>query len=389
MTIWKLSNKLGQIPLRICKINYRRHMNITPDIAFITEIKEVSQSPVKTCMQCGECSVVCSLAPENKPFPRKEMIWTGWGLKEKLMGNPDIWLCHQCGDCSSYCPRNVKPADVIAGIRQLSYKHYARPKFMGKILSNPKLLPLAFVFPAIYILAVLMLAGTFHIPEGPVNYSAFFPHVWLNSSFTAITFLTFGLMFVSLKNFYKNMKTFLSDSEKTEKRGFIKSIIDAGKEVLLHRNFDNCDAQKSRKIAHSLVFYGFILLLLVTAYAIVAAITHHYPLSFFNPFKIAGNVAGLMLITGLTLMIANRLKKSENTINSNFVDWVFILSLLFLTVSGLIVEWARFYNWNSAYYIYFFHLLFVWYIVIYLPYTKFGHLAFRFTAMVFSKRYNR
>lgn len=364
-------------------------MNITPDIEFISEIKSISQSPVKTCMQCGECSVVCSLAPEDKPFPRKEMIWTGWGLKEKLLSNPDIWLCHQCGDCSSYCPRNVKPADVIAGIRQISYKYYAKPRFMGRLLSDPKLLPLAFIIPAIFILIILFLAGTHTIPEGPVNYSAFFPHVWLNSSFTAITLLTFGLMFVSLNKFWKNMKTFLPESFSKEKNGFFGSMVEAIKEILSHRNFNSCNTQKSRKIAHALVFYGFILLLLVTAYAIVAAVTHHYPLAFLNPFKIAGNVAGIMLVLGLIIMIISRLKKSDSQLNSSFTDWIFLISLLCLTVSGIVVEWARFFNWQSAYHIYFFHLLFVWYIIIYLPYTKFGHLAFRFTAMVFSKRYSR
>ena len=34
------------------------------------------------------------------------------------------------------------------------------------------------------------------------------------------------------------------------------------------------------------------MLLLVTAFAIYAAVTHNYPLGFSNPFKILGNVAG-------------------------------------------------------------------------------------------------
>ena len=160
---------------------------INPDIEFKRELTKLSGAQLSQCMQCGNCSAVCSLAPEERPFPRKEMIWAGWGLKEKLIGNVDVWLCHQCGDCSSYCPRDVKPADVISAIRQKTYLHYARPRFLAKMLSEPTLLPVAIALPVVVIIGILSAAGTFKIPEGPVDYSAFFPHGWLNSTFSVIT----------------------------------------------------------------------------------------------------------------------------------------------------------------------------------------------------------
>ena len=115
----------------------------------------MSGAPLNQCLQCGNCSAVCTLAPSDRPFPRKEMAWAAWGIKEKLIGNPDIWLCHQCGDCSSYCPRDVKPADVIAAIRQKTYMHYARPAFLGKLVNKPVWLPLA---PAIPVSVIILIA---------------------------------------------------------------------------------------------------------------------------------------------------------------------------------------------------------------------------------------
>jgi quinone-modifying oxidoreductase subunit QmoC len=138
---------------------------IQPDIDFIKKLTKDSKAPLKQCMQCGTCSVICELSPAEKPFPRKEMIWAGWGLKDKLLSDPDIWLCLQCGDCTTTCPRGVKPGDVLASIRNLSYLHYARPKFLAKLLSKPKYLPVVIAIPVIFILTIIYFAGTLTIPK--------------------------------------------------------------------------------------------------------------------------------------------------------------------------------------------------------------------------------
>ena len=357
-------------------------LNISPDIEFKQQLKQTSKSSLNECMQCGTCSVVCSLAPDEKPFPRKEMIWAGWGMKDKLIGNTDIWLCHQCGDCSTYCPRGVKPADVFSAVREISYQHYAKPKFLGKLLNQPKWLIVAILIPVLIISAILFMAGTLKIPEGPVNYSKFFPHTWLNSSFTLLWVLSISLGIAGIHNFWNDLKKQYPDVKPTG--SFIKNLFSLRKEIILHSNFSTCSAQKTRKVAHALVFYGFILLLFVTAFAIYAAITHNYPLGFMNPFKIMGNVAAIMLFTGLGIMIANRIFNKKDFGHSSYSDWLFLVSLFLLTASGVFVEAARFLEWSLAYHLYFFHLICVWFIIIYLPYTKFGHLLFRVVAMVFA-----
>ena len=357
-------------------------VEITPDISFKKQLKELSKAPLNECMQCGNCSVVCSLAPEDKPFPRKEMIWAGWGMKQNLMADTDVWLCHQCGDCTTYCPRGVRPADVLAAVRQLTYVHYARPRFLGKMLSKPVWLPVALLIPVVIISAILMWAGTFSIPEGPVNYSKFFPHAWLNASFTIITFLSYGLAFSGLRKFWNDMKA--ANSEATPSKGFFPSFFNLRKPILSHTYFGKCGTNKSRKWAHILVFYGFILLLLVTAFAIYATVTQKYPLTIKSPFKILGNVAAVMLFIGLGMMMVNRFVNRDKTSTGNYSDWLFLIALFSLTISGVVVELARFQNWSAAYHLYFFHLVNVWFVIIYLPYTKFGHLLYRSIALSFA-----
>jgi quinone-modifying oxidoreductase subunit QmoC len=68
--------------------------------------------------------------------------------------------------------------------------------------------------------------------------------------------------------------------------------------------------------------------------------------------------------------------------DSNYTDWSFLVFLLLLGISGLLTEWARFGNWSAAYVIYFIHLVLVWMVIIYAPYTKFGHVIYRLAVLV-------
>ena len=232
-----------------------------------------------------------------------------------------------------------------------------------------------------------MMAGTLTIPEGPVNYSAFFPHAWLNGSFTLITFLVYGMAAYGLMKFRSDLKSRFPGIK--SQQSFFRSLWQVKREMWMHTRFGECTAQRSRKIAHILVFYGFVLLLFVTAYAIVAAITHNYPLRMINPFKLVGNVAGLMLIVGLSIMIINRLVHKRVYGTSNYSDWLLLISFFLLTISGIVVQFARFQNWGSAYHLYFFHLVCVWFVIIYLPYTKFAHMAYRTLALTYANSIGR
>ena len=358
---------------------------INPDIGFKRELSSLSGSSLNQCMQCGNCSAVCSLAPAERPFPRKEMIWSGWGLKDKLLGNVDVWLCYQCGDCSTYCPRDVKPSDVISALRQLTYRHYARPRFLGKLVSEPKWLPLAVAIPVVVIVAILSLAGTFRIPEGPVDYSAFFPHGLLNGTFSAITLGFYLLAALGIGRFWKDMKRQTPPGSRPKKLPVFKVL----GEILTHASFTGCGSRKSGKLAHMLLFFGFLLLILVTLYAIWATLSHNYPLAPGNPFKILGNLASLMIYTGLGLMIWQRLTNRRVFGKNGYADWLLLVAFALLTLSGTLVQLARFGGWSMAYHLYFFHLVAVWFVIMYLPFTKLGHVFYRTTALLYARSIGR
>jgi quinone-modifying oxidoreductase, subunit QmoC len=358
---------------------------ISPDIAFIKDIKKESNSALKTCMQCGACTVVCELSPGMDPFPRKEMMWASWGLKNKLLCDPDIWLCYQCGDCTAYCPRNVNPADVMASLRVSTILHYSRPRFLAQWMHKIHFLPLILLFPVLLISLILFLAGTFRIPEGPVVYSRFFPHSWLNASFSLLFFTSLGFMLSGIRSFWKDMKKEHPAKGRNQKR--ITALKQTLMELLSHRSFRKCQANRIRQVSHTMIFYGFLCLLAVTAFAIIAVIFFEYPLHFWHPVKILGNLAGISLLAACCIQCFYRLK--SKSLHSSYFDWSFLVAFILLSLSGFLVEAGRFFNWAWAYHLYFFHLICVWYLILFFPYSKFAHMIYRFLAVFYSKKTGR
>ena len=359
-------------------------IEVQPDIRFIEDIQQSSGAPLSTCMQCGACTASCALSADQDVFPRRQMILAAWGMKERLMADPWIWACHQCGDCSVTCPRDVRPGDIVTALRQAQYRHYSRPRFLARWMQDPVYLPLLIAFPMIIITVILFLAGSNMLPEGPVDYSAYFPHGWLNGSFLFLFFLGVAGLVAGVRSYWKNMVMTHGGGGGPGRKVKFRDFWDVIWTLLRHKDFRGCTENRGRSWSHLLVFYGFILLLFVTVFAIFSTVFWDYPLGFFNPIKVAGNVGGLMLFTGTSLMIISRLRKPIE-LRSGYSDWLFLVSFWLLTVSGIVVEAARFMNWGAAYHLYFFHLVMVWMIILYLPYTKFAHILFRTVALTFIK----
>src|SRR5262245_43076468 len=149
---------------------------IATDLEWKQRIIGLDAPDLSLCYQCGTCTAVCPVSTADNPFPRKEMVWVQWGLKERALGNASIWLCHQCGTCNAYCPRDAKPSNVMAALRDDSIAHYAVPAFMGRALADPRYLPLLVAIPLAIFLAIL--GGLGHLsglPEGRIVFSKLVP----------------------------------------------------------------------------------------------------------------------------------------------------------------------------------------------------------------------
>jgi quinone-modifying oxidoreductase subunit QmoC len=382
---------------------------VQPDVGFIKELGECGADSLKKCFQCATCSVACPISPENKPFPRKEMIAASWGLKDKLVGNGDVWLCHNCGDCSTLCPRGAKPGDVLAAIRMYAISHYAGFPALGKIVNDPKKLPVLMAIPAVLFLVVGMIFKIFGIhwlnfsPErvmehgdtdGHIAHHMFF-NTWLvDLFFIPALFFAIAVFGLGLKRMLADMHANAllegkTDKETIDPKGFVTALIKIIPTIMKHSKFSECGENTERATPHMMVLFGFIGLFIVTNFFFIVlygiGIHGPYDALVWSPIKLIANVSGIALIIGSFLMLKNRKAKVADQV-STYRDWFLIGLVCALGLTGMLTELTRLADAAFlTYLIYYIHLMCVFILFISLPFSKLAHLVYRTTAMAYNE----
>jgi len=366
---------------------------IEPDLSFIKQVVGLGGDTLKKCFQCATCSVVCPIAPENKPFPRKEMIAASWGLKDKLVGNMDIWLCHNCGDCTTMCPRGAKPGDVLGAVRSYTISEYAVPKFIGKAVNDPKKLPVLLGLPVVIFLVLGFITGLLDFTPGgdEIVHSNFFSSWLVDLIFVPLAAWVAVVFGIGLKRFVNDMHENAVLEGKTDKKkldigGLILGLLSVIPTILKHSKFSECAENKDRATAHLMVFYSFIGLFIVTNifFVVLYVFQIHGPYSQMNPVKWLANLCGIALIIGSALMIKDRLGKTDQV--TSYKDWYLLILVLGLGATGMLTQMTRLAGIAGlSYALYFIHLMFVFHLFIFLPFSKLAHLVYRTVAMAYGE----
>jgi quinone-modifying oxidoreductase subunit QmoC len=381
-------------------------VRVDPDLEFIRALQKSGGDSLKKCMQCGNCSSACPLSPDVNPFPRKEMAWALWGMKDRLLTDPDVWLCHHCNDCSTNCPRQTRPGDVLGAIRQQCILHYAFPRFLARWVSRPAFIPILLAIPVV----LLGLAARyrdaigdalgFSVPTGDSIVYSFipqFPHWLLNSFFGLFSVLALLAAVVGLVRFARGLRgSSVWGPDPKPVKGVGASIVSVLAKVVTHDRFTSCETDHSRSISHFFVFFGFLALTVVTLMIITGPFNpliqgdFVYPFSFWSPWKILANIGGIAVLVGVLLMIWERLYFGHLAGTSSYFDWLLVWSIFLVVASGFVTELLHYLRMAPHRHVaYFVHLVFVFSLLIYLPYSKFAHMLYRATAMVFAERYGR
>ena len=393
---------------------------IKPDLGFVKDVIKSGGESLKKCYQCATCTVVCNVTPEDNPFPRKEMVQAQWGLKDELFSNPDIWLCHHCSDCTAYCPRGAKPGEVLGAVRKMSIERYSTPAFLARMVGDPKWLVPLIAAPVMLFLVFLSMLGNIpfsNIPlvEGHVSFRSMMPLVpFIDGTFILAFNFALIILAIGVFSYWKD----LSRKEKPQ-GSLVGALISTVTDILVHKKFSDCDVASGRKIAHMLVFFGFVGLAITTGISFIYEWGFHrhvselvvagegvmvitpelmkqgawegasaVPMS--DPLKWLGNISALALAVGVVLVLLNRFAIAAKAGIGGYYDWLFIGVVIAVGATGILSEVTRLANQAGlAYSMYFLHLVSIFFLFAYAPYSKMAHMVYHTTAMVFANMSGR
>ena len=301
---------------------------IRPDVQFIRDLTKTGGGDLKKCFQCATCSTVCTLSPDDRPFPRKQMIEAQWGLKDKVLSDPAIWLCHNCGDCTEYCPRGARPGDVFGALRQQAIQYFAWPGLMGRLVNNPKALFLLVLIPVLLFGAQWAMGP--EETEAVGEFAKEYPLPLLEALFFAISGLVVVALAVSVARFVKALKA--NGANEPILANLVPTLVD----VMKHKNFADCGSESTRYWGHMLTLWGF------AALAVVGTIIGFgvmfgfmtTPLAQTDPLKIFANVSAVVIFIGGLIMLGDRLMDADKRSRTTYFDWFFLLVLTALCLRG-------------------------------------------------------
>jgi quinone-modifying oxidoreductase subunit QmoC len=390
---------------------------LKPDQDFIREVVRRGGDSVKKCFQCGTCSVRClqTSAREGASFPRKQMLLTQWGLKDRVLADPDIWLCHQCNDCSVYCPRGSKPGDVLAALRGIAIERFSFPRFLGKFFAEPRFLPLMFGIPAAILLVLVAALQGFSFPAGDIEYDRFIKDTAIE--ITAAILVAYAVIVASISTLrlWRALQSAAPDpalavasgggasealagassgpsegpgAMAAAKPGLAGSLVSTAGGIALHTGFRQCQAERLRLWGHLAAFYAMPLLMVAAGLAALYGFTGQdvqRPPS--DPAKLFGNLGGLLLFVGVMVFAYNRLRTRDGSWGrAVYSDWLLLGMLFAIVVTGAFMEVARYAGSGAAAYsLYLVHLVIVFAAFVYAPYGKFAHTFYRAAALTFAK----
>jgi quinone-modifying oxidoreductase subunit QmoC len=350
---------------------------VEPDSAFIQNVIASGGEDLKKCFQCATCTSVCELSEDGFTFPRRVMIAAQWGLKDKVVADPGIWLCHNCGDCTAYCPREAKPGNIMGALRKEAIKRFAFPKIAGTMVSQPKYLALLLLIPVL-IFGTIAAIELQHPLVRPYIYAEIFPAHILEPLFYVVSALAVLGFAVGVTRFLRALRA--AGVEGNVLSGLAPALV----EIVLHRRFSKCTANNDRYGGHLLTFLGFAGLAITGTSVGLGTMLGlmETPLPFLSGWKLFANLSAGVVLVGTVLLIGDRMRSPEKWNDTTYFDGFFIVTLAGVVATGILSELLRVaQSAGLMYSVYFIHLVLIFSLFLYAPYSKFAHIVYRTVAM--------
>ena len=342
---------------------------------------------MQICNACRYCEGFCAVFPAMT----RRLEFTPADIH--YMAN----LCHNCGAClhaCQYAPPHAFAVNVpqaMAQVRGETYVEYAWPPALGQLYkSNGVAVSLALACGlALFLVLTLAVNGTlWGAPQGG-NFYHLFPHNLLVLMFAPIFLWSALALGIGVTRFLRDVSPATSGQVVAG-----ADAVQATRDVLTLKYLDGghgegCNNEDdaytlSRRRAHHLTFYGFMLCFAATSLATV----YHYAFGWQAPYdlpslpKLLGVTGGVSLLLGSAGLF--RLKLARHPLHGDAaqkpMDYGFIALLFLASATGLLLWLAR--GTPALALLLALHLGVVMALFATLAYGKFAHGIYRTAALL-------
>ncbi|WP_157017126.1 tricarballylate utilization 4Fe-4S protein TcuB [Mesorhizobium xinjiangense] len=341
------------------------------------------------CNSCRYCEGLCAV------FPAMEMRRSFADGDLNYLAN----LCHSCGgcyiDCQFTAPHefDVNVPRTLAIVRSESYAAHVWPQAMSGVFRRNGLvisLLTAATISAFFIGMMLVHSsgGMFRAyADADGSFYALMPHNVMAGVFTAVSAVAALAMVLSIRNFWRAAGTSLPIA--MAPADIWQAIRDAATMRYLEGGGQGCYEDEAvgtdnRRFYHHLTFYGFMLCFASTS----VATSYHYLLGMEAPYPwydlpvVLGTIGGIGLLIGPVGLLLAKKKRDPMVQDDSFrgMEVGFIVMLFLTSLTGLALMLMR--ETAAMGVLLALHLGIVAALFLTMPYGKFMHGLYRFTALV-------
>ena len=349
-----------------------------------TDEAEVARQ-LQICNACRYCEGFCAVFPamtRRLEFGKADV---------HFMAN----LCHNCGAClhaCQYAPPHefaVNVPQAMAKVRLQTYVDYAWPPVLGKLYKrNGLTLALALV-AGLALFLLLVLGGSGLGQSGAGTSYLVLSHNRMVGLFAPVLLFAALALGLGVRRFWREIIPATSGAALTAPAATEATLAVLRLKYLDGGHGEGCNNADdaftlSRRRAHHLTFYGFLLCFAAT----LSATVYHYLLGWSAPYelnslpKLLGAAGGISLLLGTLSLFWLNLRRHplHGDAAQKPMDLGFIALLFLTSASGLALWWAR--GTPALALLLSLHLGAVMALFLTLPYGKFAHGVFRSAALL-------
>lgn len=346
------------------------------------ELRAYGSEDVDKCFNCGNCSAVCVHSEAPHVLPRRSMHALQLGLEDKLKGQVEPWLCYYCGECSEQCPKEAEPGETMMSMRRWLTSKYDFSGLSGLFYRSPAWEVIAIVLAAIltaigFTLFGILNGGSFSVYDGE---NAFLPSHYVHRFDWGMAIVLVILLGINVIRMWRNVM----GGSGAGIGSYLAAIPQLPYHFFTQAKYKQCE-RKLPWAVHLALMLSYVTMLVLIMFFLrymQAGPEIDWRVHIF------GYLASIGLIVAVILNIRGRIKKdSPQHAHSHESDWMFLILLLVVAVTGVLQNVLHRSGLDEAANVmYIIHLMgVVPMLVLEVPFGKWAHLAYRPLAIYFAR----